>query len=175
MEGCCGTRRGGATDGLRCRGCWGGGSVGWVGWYGLIEPPRPPPPVILPGAAFASLCLAGALRRASPFGLALPPAGWEGCGSCLRTEGRGKNPSWGGVDVTSDNRQDSNPLRLARVPRRGLRGPGPQVLPTTSASRAVRWNPVTGFFRAPVCRYFFCPANWSSLFLKRTLKVVREP
>jgi len=27
---------------------------------GLITPPRPPPPVILPGAAFASLCLAGA-------------------------------------------------------------------------------------------------------------------
>ncbi|NNE17370.1 MAG: hypothetical protein HKN10_02725 [Myxococcales bacterium] len=27
-----------------------------------------------PGAAFAALCLAGASRRASPFGLALPPA-----------------------------------------------------------------------------------------------------
>ena len=35
---------------------------------------RPPPPVILPAAAVASLRLAGASRRASPFGLALPPA-----------------------------------------------------------------------------------------------------
>jgi len=37
--------------------------------YGLFTPPRPP--VILPGAAGAALRLAGALRRASPFGLAL--------------------------------------------------------------------------------------------------------
>ena len=60
-----------------CRGCWGVG-LGWVGWYGLFTPPRPPPPVILPGAAFASLCLAGASRRASPFGLALPRMAWGG-------------------------------------------------------------------------------------------------
>ena len=45
---------------------------------------RPPPPVILPAAAFASLCLGGASRRASPFGLALPPAVRGGCCSCLR-------------------------------------------------------------------------------------------
>ncbi len=139
-----------SPGGLSCRGCWGAG-LGWVGWYGLITPPRPPPPVILPGAAFASLCLAGA------FGAGLRPSGsrcrlpvGKVLASCLRMEGRGKNPSWGGVDVTSDNRQDSNHPRLARVPRLGLRGPGPQVLPTTSASRAVRWNPVSGFFRAPV-------------------------
>ena len=62
---------------------------------------------------------------------------------------RKKPRSWGGVDVASDNRQDSNHPRLARAPRRGLRGPGPQVLPTTSASRAVRWNPVIAFFPRP--------------------------
>jgi len=39
---------------------------------------RPPPPVILPGAAVAALRLAGALRRASPFGLALPRVRWGG-------------------------------------------------------------------------------------------------
>ena len=60
-------------------------------WFGLVTPParrppaavrpaspppheRLPPPVILPAAAFAVLRLGGALRRASPVGLALPPA-----------------------------------------------------------------------------------------------------
>ncbi len=47
-------------------GCW----VGCVVWFGYTA--RPPPPVVLPAAACASLCLGGALRRASPFGLALP-------------------------------------------------------------------------------------------------------
>jgi hypothetical protein len=44
---------------------------------------RTPPPVILPGAAGAALRLAGALRRASPFGLALPPAVLEGPGMSI--------------------------------------------------------------------------------------------
>ena len=61
----------GAPNGLCCRGCLGGGC--WVGWVVRFNyTARPPPPVILPGAAFAALCLAGASRRASPFGLALP-------------------------------------------------------------------------------------------------------
>jgi hypothetical protein len=38
----------------------------------------------------------------------------------------------------SDNRQDSNQLRLARAPRGGLRGPSPPVHPATTASRPVR-------------------------------------
>ena len=38
----------------------------------LLHPTRPPPPVVLPAAPFASLGLGGALRRASPCGLALP-------------------------------------------------------------------------------------------------------
>ncbi len=61
---------------LRARAAAGvvGAGSGWVGWSGFVAPPRPPPPVILPGAAVALLRLAGALRRASPFGLALPPA-----------------------------------------------------------------------------------------------------
>jgi len=50
-------------------GGWWAASLVWFGYTA-----RPPPPVILPGAAFAALCLAGALRRASPFRLALPPA-----------------------------------------------------------------------------------------------------
>ncbi len=77
-------RAGLRPSGSRCRGWMGGQVLGWVGGYGLFTPPRPPPPVILPGAAFASLCLAGASRRASPFGLALPRVlggqvlGWVG-------------------------------------------------------------------------------------------------
>ena len=77
---------------------------------GRRVPPQPPPhyrlppPVILPGAAFASLCLAGASRRASPFGLALPPAVLGGCfGAALPNEyewrGAEKVAIWGGVDV----------------------------------------------------------------------------
>jgi len=52
-------------------------------------------------------------------------------------------------DVASDNRQDSNQRRLARAPRRGLRGQSSQVHPTTIASRAVRHTPVS---RCPVPR-----------------------
>ena len=87
---------------LRARaaaGGWGAG-VGWAGWYGLIEPPRPPPPVILPGAAFAALCLAGA------FGAGLRPAGSR-CrlpvgkvgGPVSVWRGAEKSAIWGGVDV----------------------------------------------------------------------------
>ena len=67
-------RAGLRPSGSRCRGCLGaggavrlglprvlgGGCVRWGAWYGLVTPPRPPPPVILPGAAVAALRLAGA-------------------------------------------------------------------------------------------------------------------
>jgi len=56
---------------------WWGGCGNWsLLWFSYTA--RPPPPVILPGAAFALLCLAGALRRASPFRLAQPPVLIEG-------------------------------------------------------------------------------------------------
>jgi hypothetical protein len=38
----------------------------------------------------------------------------------------------------SDNRQESNPPRLARAPRGGVRGPRPPALPATFAGRPVR-------------------------------------
>ena len=43
---------------------------GCVVWFNRTA--RPPPPVILPAAPGASRWLGGALRQASPFGLALP-------------------------------------------------------------------------------------------------------
>jgi hypothetical protein len=59
--------------GLCCRGCWGAAS--WIGCVLRFDyTARPPPPVVLPAAAGASLCLGGASRRASPCGLARPPA-----------------------------------------------------------------------------------------------------
>ena len=64
--------------------------------------------------------------------------------------GAEKSAIWGGVDVASDNLQDSSHRRLARAPRRGLRGQSPQVNPTTFASRAVRRSPVSRFFPCPV-------------------------
>ncbi len=128
---------------------FGGSGLGWVSGYGLLTPPRPPPPVILPGAAFAALCLAGASRRASPFGLALPPAVGEGWWSCLHTEGRGKRRDMGRSRRVSDNRQDSNQPRLARAPRGGLRGLRPQAPPATFASRPVRRSPVSRLFPRP--------------------------
>ncbi len=54
------------------------------------------------------------------------------------------------VDVASANLQDSNHPRLARAPRRGLRGQTSQVLPTIIASRAVRRRPASRFFPRPV-------------------------
>ena len=52
--------------------CCGGGLPGWLPGLVFITPPAHPQPVILPAAPSASLGLAGALRRASPCGLALP-------------------------------------------------------------------------------------------------------
>ncbi len=149
---CCRGRLGerGSPFGLCCRRCWGAG-VGWVGWYGLLTPPRPPPPVILPGAAFASLCLAGASRRASPFGLALPPAGGGEVWAPVSVwRGAEKTASWGGVDVRVTIGKTATRSDWREFRGDGLRGPGSQVPPTTSASRAVRRNPVSAFFRAPV-------------------------
>ena len=97
------------------------------GGFGLITPPRPPPPVVLPAAAFASLCLGGAFAP----GFALRArATAHGLGRFLGTcrdgsarsdavrdvsvwRGAEKGAIWGGVDVANDNRQDSSHLRLA--------------------------------------------------------------
>ena len=62
-------------------------------------------------------------------------------------------------DVASANLQDSNHHKLARAPRRGLRGQSPQVHPTTFASRAVRRIPAS-------CRAvprFFSPLSSGSV------------
>ena len=63
--------------------------------------------------------------------------------------GSEKGAIWGGVDVASANLQNSNHRRLARAPRRGLRGQSSQVLPNTNASRAVRRSPVSRLFPSP--------------------------
>jgi hypothetical protein len=136
-----------------CTACAGAGVLGdgwWnacVVWFNFTA--RPPPPVILPAAPGASLGLAGALRRASPFGLALPPAVGEGWWSCLRMEGREKRRDMGRSRRVSDNRQDSNNLRLARAPRGALRGLRLQALPATFATRPVRRSPVSCLFPRP--------------------------
>jgi len=110
----------------------------------------------VPGAAFAALCLAGALRRASPFRLALPPAVLWGVALAppfyttgYEWRGSEKSAIWGGVDVASDNPHDCNHRGLARAPRRGLPGPRPQAQPTRFASRAVRRSPVSRVFPSP--------------------------
>jgi hypothetical protein len=59
---------------------------------------------------------------------------------------------WGGVDVASDNRHACNQLRLARAPRRGLRGHRRQAQPATFASRAVRRSPASRFVVPRGCR-----------------------
>ncbi len=138
----------------------GGGSWAW-GLVRFSDTARPPPPVILPGAAVAALRLAGALRRASPCGLALPPALVKGgaCGAHRRSRilaservrdlrsntwlniyvRRGAGERDAGVRRrVSDNPQDSSHPGLARAPRGGLRGLRPQALPATLASRPVR-------------------------------------
>ena len=152
-------------------GGWGAG-VGWAAWYGLFAPPRPPPPVILPGAAFASLCLAGAF--APGFALrARAAAGGLGrfSGTCLDGSVRRyavRNISeWRGAaerDVgvrrrVSDNRQDSNHPRLARAPRGGLRGLRPQVPPATFASRPVRRTPASRSAAPRYARYTLSDRN----------------
>ena len=91
--------------------CVGGWGVGLVVWFGYTA--RPPPPVILPAAAGAALRLGGALRRASPFGLALPRVFGKFVVHVSVWRGAEKGAIWGGVDVASDNRQDSNHPRLA--------------------------------------------------------------
>jgi hypothetical protein len=99
----------------------------------LPIPSRPPP--------YASVS-AGARVNLSPIlFLKLPPPRMYG--------GAWANAMWGSGGVASDNRSGSNHLRLARAPRRGLRGPRPQVPPATIASRAVRRNPAS---RSPVPR-----------------------
>ena len=51
--------------------CWGGWErTACLVWFSYTA--HPPPPVVLPAAAVDLLRLGGALRRASPFGLALP-------------------------------------------------------------------------------------------------------
>ena len=138
----------------------GGGAWAW-GVVGFGYTARPPPPVVLPGAAGASLRLAGALRRASPFGLALPPAVlWRVDRSVSPYGGARQSAIWADRRRASDNRQDSNHRRLARAPRRGLRGHSPQVHPTTFASRAVR--------RSPVSRFFPRPGRYSSVLIFRS-------
>ena len=136
-------------SGSRCRGCLvAGGSAGWV--VRFIYTARPPPPVVLPAAPGASLGLGGASRRASPYGLALPPVGWWACWSCLPMEGREKKRDMGRSRRVSDNRQDSTPLRLARAPRRGLRGLGPQSIRPPLQAEPFDAAPCRAFFRVPV-------------------------
>ena len=138
-----------------CRGCGGGDCWKW-GVVRFSYTARPPPPVILPGAAFALLCLAGAFApcfalraraaacclRGGVSGPSLYVFGYEWRGS-------EKGATWGGVDAASANPQDSNQHGLARATRLGLPGPGPQVHPTRSASRAVRCSPVSRLFPCP--------------------------
>ena len=110
-------------------------------------PTRAPTPTRNPpSAAFASLCLGGALAP----GFALRARGFRACltGGCWGMVlcespyiGARKNALGVVGGVRSANRQDSNHLRLARRSRGGLRGPTSPVLPTTFASRPVRRNP----------------------------------
>ncbi|MBT8482464.1 MAG: hypothetical protein KJO89_12825, partial [Deltaproteobacteria bacterium] len=84
----------------------------------------------VPGAAVASLRLAGASRRASPCGLALPPAVGKPGSPCHRMEGRGKNASWGGVNRAIEERLATGVLAIGRpvamAPQVDLRlGAGP--------------------------------------------------
>ena len=121
-------------------------------------------------------------RRASPFGLALPPAVlWRGAAVshffAIGYEWRGaeKGATWGVVDAASDNPQDSNHHGLARATRLGLPGPGPQVLPTRSASRAVRCSPVSRLFTRPACRSTQeNGSRWAAQRLGRRLAVCRR-
>ena len=129
-----------------------GGPGVWVGcvvWFNYTA--RPPPPVVLPGAAFALLCLAGAFAPGFALRTRAAACRFGKVGGLVSVRrGAEKGAIWGGVDVASDNRQDSNQPRLAASSEARLAWSRPPVHPTTSASRAVSWNPVTGFFRAPL-------------------------
>ena len=80
-------------------------------WFSYTT--RPPPPVILPAAPFASLWLGGALRRLRPLGSRCRACLVEGFPSWMVTcGGVRRSAMWGFGGVASDNRQDSNQRRL---------------------------------------------------------------
>ncbi len=97
-----------APCGLCCRGCWGAG-VGWVAWYGLVTPPRPPPPVVLPGAAVAALRLAGAFAPGFALRARATACHWGARFALSPYGGARKKPVMGWSRRVSDNLQDSNP------------------------------------------------------------------
>jgi len=135
---------------LAGRGCWVGGML----WFDYTA--RPPPPVILPGAAGASHCLAGAFAP----GFAVPA---RAAACCLiggvsvphfyapgyEWRGAEKGAMWGGVDAACANPQDSSHRGLAHATRLGLRGLRLQAPPATFASRAVRRSPASRLFPRP--------------------------
>ena len=80
-------------------------------WFSYTT--RPPPPVILPAAPFASLWLGGALRRLRPLGSRCRACLVGGFPSWVLTCGGAvRGAMWGFGGVASDNRQDSNHRRL---------------------------------------------------------------
>ena len=120
-----------------------------MGRFGLVTSTRPPPPRNPPSARFALLALGGALRRASPFRLALPRMSW-GRSRLLRRIGRdARHREWaGGESYIGVSSRPSGTRSRARASRPILRSVYCDL--HASAGRPSRETPCR-VFPKPVC------------------------